>query len=104
MSDKKNRVERETVEGAVGRVLFSNDENGWCAVRLQPEEGDSVTAIGPLLGVRQGDELRITVIATGFNANAKRQTGPATANILELPRRHHLAEEDLEIPAFLRSR
>jgi exodeoxyribonuclease V alpha subunit len=51
---------RQSVEGEVGRILFSNDENGWCAVRLQPEDADSVTAIGPLLGVRQGDELRLT--------------------------------------------
>jgi len=60
MPDEATEVGRETVEGAVGRVLFSNDENGWCAVRLQPEDGSSLTAIGPLLGVRQGDELRIT--------------------------------------------
>jgi exodeoxyribonuclease V alpha subunit len=60
MPDEETRVGRETVEGTVGRVLFSNDENGWCAVRLQPEDGASVTAIGPLLGVREGDELRIT--------------------------------------------
>jgi exodeoxyribonuclease V alpha subunit len=60
MPDEESRGERETVEGAVGRVLFSNDENGWCAVRLQPTDGASVTAIGPLLGVREGDELRVT--------------------------------------------
>jgi exodeoxyribonuclease V alpha subunit len=60
MSDDAARSERETVEGAVGRILFSNEENGWCAVRLQSEETASVTAIGPLLGVRQGDELRLT--------------------------------------------
>jgi exodeoxyribonuclease V alpha subunit len=60
MSDDATRSGRETVEGAVGRILFSNEENGWCAVRLQPEEAASVTAIGPLLGVRQGDELRLT--------------------------------------------
>jgi exodeoxyribonuclease V alpha subunit len=51
---------RETLEGAVSRILFSNDENGWCAVRLEAGDADSVTAIGPLLGVRQGDDLRIT--------------------------------------------
>ena len=60
MPDKETNVGCETVEGAVGRVLFSNDENGWCAVRLQPEDGASVTAIGPLLGVREGDDLRVT--------------------------------------------
>ena len=60
MPDEEIRGDRETIEGAVGRILFSNDENGWCAVRLRPEDAASVTAIGPLLGVRQGDELRIT--------------------------------------------
>jgi exodeoxyribonuclease V alpha subunit len=60
MSDQTEGVDRETVAGAVGRVLFSNEENGWCAVRLQPEDRDSLTAVGPLLGVRQGDELRLT--------------------------------------------
>jgi exodeoxyribonuclease V alpha subunit len=60
MSDKTAAAERETVVGAVGRILFSNEENGWCAVRLQSEDTASVTAIGPLLGVRQGDELQLT--------------------------------------------
>jgi exodeoxyribonuclease V alpha subunit len=60
MSDKAESGDRETVSGAVGRILYSNEENGWCAVRLQPEDRDSLTAIGPLLGVRQGDELRLT--------------------------------------------
>ncbi len=60
MPDDAAHPDRETVEGAVGRILFSNDENGWCAVRLQPEDATSLTAIGPLLGVRQGDELRLT--------------------------------------------
>jgi exodeoxyribonuclease V alpha subunit len=50
----------ETVEGTVGRVLFSNDENGWCALRFQPKDAPSITVIGPLLGVRRGDELRVT--------------------------------------------
>jgi exodeoxyribonuclease V alpha subunit len=51
---------RETIEGSVSRILFSNEENGWCAVRLDPGDSESVTAIGPLLGVRQGDDLRLT--------------------------------------------
>ena len=51
---------RETLEGVVNRILFSNEENGWCAVRLEAGDADSVTAIGPLLGVRPGDDLRVT--------------------------------------------
>jgi exodeoxyribonuclease V alpha subunit len=61
MTDAAPRDERETIEGVVGKILFSNDENGWCALRLQPPNGaPAVTAIGPLLGVRQGDEVRLT--------------------------------------------
>ena len=61
MTGSAPRDERETIEGAVGKILFSNDENGWCALRLQPPNGaPAVTAIGPLLGVRQGDEVRLT--------------------------------------------
>jgi exodeoxyribonuclease V alpha subunit len=60
MRDEDIRGDRESIDGAVDRVLFSNDENGWCAVRLRSEEAAPVTAIGPLLGVRQGDELRLT--------------------------------------------
>jgi len=47
------------VEGRVTRILFSNEENGWCVVRMEPDDAPSLTAVGPLLGVRQGDELRL---------------------------------------------
>jgi exodeoxyribonuclease V alpha subunit len=61
MSDQAPRGERTTLEGAVGKILFSNEDNGWCALRLQPpRDAPTVTAIGPLLGVRQGDEVRLT--------------------------------------------
>ena len=60
MSDRAEDIDPTTITGAVGRVLYSNEENGWCALRLQPEDGDSLTAVGPLLGVRQGDEIRLS--------------------------------------------
>ncbi len=53
-------AQRETVQGRVDRVLFSNEENGWCVVRLSVEEAPPLTAIGPLLGVRPGDDLRLS--------------------------------------------
>lgn len=52
--------ERDVTEGQVKRVLFSNEENGWCVVRLQSNNDSSFTAIGPLLGVRKGDEIRVS--------------------------------------------
>jgi len=49
-----------TVEATVVRNLFSNEENGWSAVRCRSKHGVVFTAVGPLLGVHQGDELRLT--------------------------------------------
>ncbi|MGD9253911.1 MAG: ATP-dependent RecD-like DNA helicase [Holophagae bacterium] len=58
MSENQSDL-RQAVEGRVDRVLFSNEENGWCVVRLETEANGQVTAIGPLLGVRPGDTLRL---------------------------------------------
>jgi len=47
-------------QGVISNILFSNEENGWCVVRLEPEDQPPLTAIGPLLGIRKGDELRLS--------------------------------------------
>ncbi len=52
--------EREVTQGVISNILFSNEENGWCVVRLEPEDQPPLTAIGPLLGIRKGDELRLS--------------------------------------------
>lgn len=52
--------ERDVAQGVISNILFSNEENGWCVVRLQPEDQPALTAIGPLLGIRKGDELRLS--------------------------------------------
>ena len=49
-----------SVEATVVRALFSNEENGWSAVRCRSKDGSRFTAVGPLLGVHQDDELRLT--------------------------------------------
>ena len=50
----------ETIDGTVTRVIFASDESGWCAIRLDSEERGNIAATGTLLGVREGDELRLT--------------------------------------------
>jgi exodeoxyribonuclease V alpha subunit len=50
----------ESIDGTVTRVIFASDESGWCAIRLRSEERGDIAATGPLLGVREGDELRLT--------------------------------------------
>jgi exodeoxyribonuclease V alpha subunit len=50
-----------TLEGTLARILFSNEETAWSVVRLAVAgEDEEVTAVGNLLGVREGEQLRLT--------------------------------------------
>ncbi len=68
---------------------------------------------GAVIDANLHDEVRITVIATGFQAVAKKQTGAGTAtgNVVVAPGKKTIEfpvrqfdREDLDIPAFLRKR
>jgi exodeoxyribonuclease V alpha subunit len=48
-----------TVDGTVDRTVFSG-EDGWSVVRIRTADGPRLTAVGPLLGVRDGDRLHLT--------------------------------------------
>jgi exodeoxyribonuclease V alpha subunit len=49
-----------TVTGVLERVVFSNEENAWSVVRLTVAgEREPVTAVGNLLGVQPGENLRL---------------------------------------------
>ena len=49
-----------TLEGVLERVVFSNEENAWSVVRLMvPGRQDLVTAVGNLLGIQPGENLRL---------------------------------------------
>ncbi len=52
-------VKSETIEGAVDRVVYSNEENAWTVVRLAVRGRGEVTAVGNLLGVQPGESLRL---------------------------------------------
>jgi len=82
----KSRTDtRDVAVGRVDRILFTNEENGWSVVRLQPEDAPALTVIGPLLGVRRGDELRLsgrwinhTKYGEQFKAESYVQVAPST--------------------------
>jgi cell division protein FtsZ len=109
-----------TIDGATG-VLFNvtggmdmtlQEINEAAEVIRRTVDGDANIIFGAVLDPEMTEELRITVIATGFRASARAQRRPviggrpldARANILELPRRRPGGDDDLEIPAFLRNR
>ncbi|NOZ96011.1 MAG: ATP-dependent RecD-like DNA helicase [Acidobacteria bacterium] len=52
--------ETVSLEARVVRPLFTNEESGWAAVRMKTAGGERLTAVGPLIGVRDGDTLHMT--------------------------------------------
>ena len=101
-----------TIDGATG-VLFNvtggmdmtlQEINDAAEVVRRTVDPNANIIFGAVLDKDMTDQLRITVIATGFRADVRRQPVPIPSNIVELPRRHFPASDDLEVPAFLRNR
>ncbi|MCK6548749.1 ATP-dependent RecD-like DNA helicase [Myxococcota bacterium] len=54
-------AETTTIDGVLERVVFSNEETSWSVVRITvPGEREPITAVGNLLGVQVGENLRLT--------------------------------------------
>jgi cell division protein FtsZ len=101
-----------TIDGARG-VLF-NICGGPNLTLFEVEEAANIIRdradpsanirFGAVIDQNLGEEMQITVIATGFDAEAKRETRPYAARArktIEFPVRS-FENEDLDIPAFLR--
>jgi len=113
-----------TIDGAKG-VLFNvtggedltlNDVYEAAEIVRRVADPDVNLIFGAVIDPTMKDELRVTVIATGFNSVAKRLTGAgqAVGNVVTAPGRKTIdfpvqvrqpvTREDLDIPAFLRKR
>ncbi|HWM89875.1 MAG TPA: ATP-dependent RecD-like DNA helicase [Thermoanaerobaculia bacterium] len=58
--EPRNAAPSATLEGALERVVFANEENAWSVVKIAvPGRHDLVTAVGNLLGVQPGESLRL---------------------------------------------
>jgi len=59
--DSPQARDEGTLEGVLERVVFANEENAWSVVRLAVlGRRDPVTAVGNLLGVQPGENLRLS--------------------------------------------
>jgi len=95
-----------SIEGAKGIVLNitgSSDLglfeiNEAAAIITEAADPDANIIFGAVIDDKQGDEIRITVIATGFNKK-KPKMGLETLEIQSL-----VNGEELEIPSFLRKK
>ncbi|HEX4496443.1 MAG TPA: ATP-dependent RecD-like DNA helicase [Thermoanaerobaculia bacterium] len=80
-----------TLEGVLERVVFANEENAWSVVRLQVAGSrDLVTAVGNLLGVQPGENLRLSggwisdpKYGRQFRVSSYATVTPATVNGIE---------------------
>jgi len=106
-----------TIDGARG-VLFNvtggmdmslYEVNEAAEIIRNTTDPDANIIFGAVIDPSMDDELRITVIATGFDAQSKMATRPSgngqevEDNIRRFPVRQ-FNQEDLDIPAFLRRR
>ncbi|MBZ0114080.1 MAG: ATP-dependent RecD-like DNA helicase [Thermoanaerobaculia bacterium] len=48
------------MEGTVRRIVFTSDDGTFCVVRLDRTQGTSATVIGPLIGVREKEKVRVS--------------------------------------------
>jgi exodeoxyribonuclease V alpha subunit len=56
----RSSAEPTTLEGTLDRVTFTNEESAWSVVKLGVEgRPEPVTAVGPLLGAKPGERLRL---------------------------------------------
>jgi exodeoxyribonuclease V alpha subunit len=53
-------VTASQIEATVSRILYADDQSGWCAVRMTNDERREFAATGILLGIREGDVLRLS--------------------------------------------
>ena len=116
-----------TIDGAKGVLLnitggddlTLNDVNQAADIVRRVADPDVNLIFGAVINPELKDEIQVTVIATGFSAVAKRQTGAgqAVGNVVTAPARKTIEfpvrpeaparainHEELDIPAFLRKR
>ncbi|HNR97389.1 MAG TPA: cell division protein FtsZ [Anaerolineae bacterium] len=101
-----------TIDGARG-VLFNisggssltlHEANEAAGIIRERVDADANIRFGAVLNEEMGDEVQITVIATGFNADGRIQSRPFVVTprkTLDFPVRS-TDGEDLDIPSFLR--
>jgi exodeoxyribonuclease V alpha subunit len=88
--ESQNR-DATTLEGVLERVVFANEENAWSVVRVQVAGyRDLVTAVGNLLGVQPGENLRLSggwisdpKYGRQFRVSSYATVTPATVNGIE---------------------
>jgi len=104
----------QSVDGATGILLNITggsdlglfEVNEAAEVVTSAADGNANVIFGAVIDESLGDEVRVTVIATGFGGTRARRRRPETAGIAtsanRSPERVRNSDAELEIPSFLR--
>ncbi len=84
-------------------VSLSEVEEAAQVIRSASESPDTNVLFGVVVGEEPEDEIRITVLATGFD-RSRRASRPAEHAQANLPAVAPVPDADLEVPTFLRNR
>ena len=87
------------VTGGVDMSLFEVNEAAEIIRRTAHPDANII--FGAVIDPNLSDELRITVIATGFESMQSQQQPTTSSKTIDFPTRSY-DTEDLDIPAFLR--
>ncbi len=104
----------QSVDGATGILLNITggsdlglfEVNEAAEVVTSAADGNANVIFGAVIDESLGDEVRVTVIATGFGGTRARRRRPETAGVAtsasRSPERERNSDAELEIPSFLR--
>ena len=53
-------MEQQILQGTVGAIVFKNEENGYCVLRLQCDDGQTITVVGTIPQPVIGEKLMVT--------------------------------------------
>ena len=53
-------MEQEILQGVIGAVVFKNEDNGYCVLRMQCDNGQTVTVVGTVPQPIIGEKLMVT--------------------------------------------
>ena len=85
------------ISGGEGLTLFAASD---ATMVISDAAGEDANIIfGAVIDEMLGDEIRVTVIATGFNGSAKKEAEITGPNLLEFPEQQSIAGE---LPTFMR--
>lgn len=101
-----------SIEGARGVLLSITggpdlslfEVNEAAEIVAEAADPDANIIFGAVIDDNLKDEVRVTVIATGFDARPKAASGREKLPLEQIDLKGFAAEDDLDIPAFLRRR